>query len=65
MTEPPVQLPYLSVASLQSLRMMMSIGKLNSYEMCAGDIGNAYLESICDEKVALQQDLNLVQELVI
>jgi Reverse transcriptase (RNA-dependent DNA polymerase) len=52
MTEPPVESPYLSVVSLQSLRMMMFIDELNGYEMCAGNIGNAHLESICDEKVA-------------
>jgi hypothetical protein len=52
MTEPPVESPYLSVVSLQSLRMMIFIDELNGYEMCAGNIGNAHLESICDEKVA-------------
>jgi hypothetical protein len=25
---------------------------MNGYETCAGDIGNAYLESTCDEKDA-------------
>jgi hypothetical protein len=52
MTEPPIESPYLSVVSLQSLRMVMFIRELNGYEMCAGDIGNAYLESTCDEEVA-------------
>jgi hypothetical protein len=31
--------------------MMMLIGELKSYEMCAGDIVNTYFESACDEKV--------------
>ena len=51
MTEPPNESPYSSVVSLQYLRMMMFIGELNGYEMCDGDIGNAYLENTCNEKV--------------
>jgi hypothetical protein len=52
MTEPPNKSPYASVVSLQSLRRVIFISELNCYEMCAGDIGNAYLESTSDEKVA-------------
>jgi hypothetical protein len=43
MTEPPMESPHSSIVSLLSLRMMMFIGELNNYEMCSGDIGNAYL----------------------
>ena len=52
MTEPPVESSCTSVVFLQSLRIMMFIGKLNGDEICAGDIRNIYLESTCDEKVA-------------
>jgi hypothetical protein len=37
---------------MTALKMVMFISELNGYEMCGGDIGNAYLESTCDEKVA-------------
>jgi hypothetical protein len=43
---------YLSVVSLQSLRMIIFISGVNGHEMCAGDMGNSYLKSICDDKVA-------------
>ena len=45
-------LTYLSVVLLQSLRTVMFIGELNDMKMCAGNIGNAYLEAFTTEKVA-------------
>ena len=51
MTDPPKDTTYSSVVSLQSLRTVMFIGELNGMKMCAGDIGNAYLEAYTTEKV--------------
>jgi hypothetical protein len=53
-TDPPIESSYCSVVLLQSLRMMMFIGKLNDFEMCLGDIDNEYLESGYDEKVTFE-----------
>jgi len=52
MTETPKESTYSSVVSLKSLRCVMFIAELNELEMCAGDIGNAYLEAFTTEKVA-------------
>ena len=36
---------YSSVVSLRSMRMVIFLSELNDLELCAGDIGNAYLEA--------------------
>ena len=43
--------PYLSVATLWSLCILIFLAELNRLLMMQGDIGNAYLESYTQEKV--------------
>jgi hypothetical protein len=51
LTPPSDDTYYSSVASLRSMRIVMFLAELNGLEICAGDIGNAYLTSYTNEKV--------------
>ncbi len=51
MTGPNTDTYYSSVVSLRSMRIVIFLAELNGYELCTGDIGNAYLEAKTDEKV--------------
>ena len=51
MTPEPEESVYSSVATLQSLCMLVFLAELNGLELMQGDISNAYLESCTKEKV--------------
>ena len=51
MTGPNTDTYYSSVVSLRDMRMMIFLAELNSMELIAADIGNAYLEAYTNEKV--------------
>ena len=51
LTGPNMDTYYSSVVSLRSMRMVIFLSELNDLELCAGDIGNAYLEAYTNEKV--------------
>ena len=42
---------YASVVSLEAVRLGFAMAKLNGLQVCAGDIGNAYLNAKTNEKV--------------
>ena len=50
-TEAPVALCYSSVVSRDSVRLAFLIAALNELEVFACDIGNAYLNAPCQEKI--------------
>ena len=47
----PAQSTYASVVSRDSVRIGFLIAALNDLDILAGDIGNAYLNAPCKEKV--------------
>jgi hypothetical protein len=51
MTEPPVSITYLSVVSCNSVQIAFMLAALNDLDILACDIGNAYLNAPCREKV--------------
>ena len=51
MTPEPDEAVYSSVATLQSLRIVIFLAELNGLKLMQGDVGNAYLESYTQEKV--------------
>ena len=51
MTEPPASITYSSVVSRDSVRLAFLIAALNDLEILACDVGNAYLNAPCREKV--------------
>ncbi len=50
-TETPVALCYSSVVSRDSIRIAFLIAALNDLDIFACDIGNAYLNARCKEKI--------------
>ncbi len=50
-TKPPTSITYSSVVSRDSVRIALTIASLNSLEISACDIGNAYLNAPCREKL--------------
>ena len=50
-TETPSSVTYSSVASRDSIRLMFMIAALNDLKIFACDIGNAYLNAPCKEKI--------------
>jgi len=50
-TRPPSSITYSSVVSRDSVRIALTIASLNSLEVSACDIGNAYLNAQCREKL--------------
>jgi hypothetical protein len=51
MTEPPASITYSSVVSRDSVRLAFLLAALNRLEVMACDIGNAYLNAPCREKI--------------
>ena len=51
MTDTPVDSIYSGVVSIPGIRMVTFLAELNGLELWATDIGNAYLESVTQEKV--------------
>jgi len=50
-TRPPTSITYSSVVSRDSVRIALTIASLNSLHVSACDIGNAYLNAACREKL--------------
>jgi len=50
-TRPPSSITYSSVVTRDSVRIALTIASLNSLEVSACDIGNAYLNAQCREKL--------------
>ena len=50
-TKPPASLTYASVVSRESVRIAFLLAALNDLDILAGDIGNAYLNAPCREKI--------------
>jgi hypothetical protein len=50
-TEAPATMTYSSVVSRDSIRLAFLIAALNDIEICAADVGNAYLNAPCKEKI--------------
>jgi len=50
-TRPPTSITYSSVVSRDSVRIALTIASLNSLGVAACDIGNAYLNATCREKL--------------
>ena len=51
MTDPPSSITYASVISRESVRVALLVAALNDLNVMSADIKNAYLSSLCDEKV--------------
>ena len=51
MTEAPASLTYSSVVSRESVRIAFTVAALNDLDVLVADIGNAYLNADCREKV--------------
>ena len=51
LTDTPIDSVYSSVVSLRGIRLVTFIAELNDLALWATDIGNAYLESVTQEKV--------------
>ena len=54
LTDVPTESVYSGVVSLRGLRMVIFLAELNGLELWATDVGNAYLEAICSEKVVIE-----------
>ena len=50
-TKPPTSIPHSSVVLRHSVRIALTITSLNSLEISACDIENAYLNAPCREKL--------------
>jgi Reverse transcriptase (RNA-dependent DNA polymerase) len=50
-TETPPSLTYSSVVSRESVRIALLISALHELDVCAADVGNAYLNAPCREKI--------------
>jgi hypothetical protein len=51
LTEPPVEDIYSGVVGMESIRMAFLIASINNLDICAADIGNAFLYGTTREKV--------------
>jgi hypothetical protein len=51
LTEAPLESVYSGVVSLQGIRILVFLAKLNKLELWATDVGNAYLEAETSEKL--------------
>ena len=51
MTVPPASMTYSSVVSRETVRIALLLAALNVLDVCAADIGNAYLNAPCKEKI--------------
>ena len=50
-TDPPSSITYSSVVSRDSVRITFTIAAMNGLDCLACDIGNAYLNAPCREKI--------------
>ena len=50
-TDAPASITYSSVVSRDSVRIAFTLAALNGLDICAADIGNAYLNAPCREKI--------------
>jgi Reverse transcriptase (RNA-dependent DNA polymerase) len=50
-TDPPTSLTYSSVVSRESVRIALLVAALHDVDVCAADVGNAYLNAPCREKI--------------
>ena len=50
-TDPPDCITYSSVVSRETVRIAFLLAALNDLDVCAADIGNAYLNADCAEKI--------------
>jgi len=55
-TEAPVSTTYSSVVSREKFRIAFLIAALNHLEIFAADVGNAYLNAPCREKIWTKAD---------
>src|SRR5687767_14862144 len=53
MTDLPKEEIFSGVVSMETVRICFTLAKLNGLEVCAGDIGNAYLYGKTKEKVCI------------
>ena len=51
MTDPPASMTYSSVVSRETVRIALLLAALNDLDVCAADIGNAYLNAPCKEQI--------------
>ena len=51
MTEPPTSVTYATVVSMETVRIALTMAALNSLDVKAGDIQNAYITAPCAEKI--------------
>ena len=51
LTDPPASMTYSSVVSRETVRIALLLAALNDLDVCAADIGNAYLNAPCKEKI--------------
>ena len=51
LTDPPESITYSSVVSRETVRIDFLIAALNGLDVCAADIGNAYLNINCKERI--------------
>ena len=51
LTDPPASITYASVVSRESVRIAFMLAALNELDVKAADVGNAYLNADCREKV--------------
>ena len=51
MTDPPASITYSSAVSRESVRIALLIAALNDLDVLSADVGNAYLNAKCREKV--------------
>ena len=54
LTDAPINSVYSSVVSLQGIRLLAFLGKLNEMELWSTDVGDAHLESFTQEKVHIK-----------
>lgn len=64
MTDTPIGLCYSSVVSRDSVRIAFLVAALNDLDLLACDIGNAYLNAPCREKIWFKAGLECGNELV-
>jgi hypothetical protein len=64
MTDPPSSITYASVVSQESVRLAFLLAALNDVEVKAADIGNAYLNAPCQEKIFIKCGLEFGPEMV-
>jgi hypothetical protein len=51
MTKTPASITYSSVVSRDSVRIVFLLAALNGLDVCVADVGNAYLNADCQEKI--------------